>query len=270
MADRRFIDDLADTWSALAALGRQLEPGEWELPTECPGWQVRDHYAHVVGTESTLLGRPSPPAGPAASHVRNQLGELNEAWVEHWRSRPLEDLQGELAAVTAHRLSSLAAMTDEQLDKPGWSPVGEVPYATFMGIRVMDCWIHEQDVRQATGRRWRLEGPVAATSLDRLLSSLGYVVGKRVAPAEGTVVRVRVTGPPGRDVTLVVRAGRAVPLHTTAVTAGGPAPAVTLFMPADIYVRLAAGRLRPAGAPVQMEGDRELGDAIVANLAHVP
>ncbi|MHB1930270.1 MAG: maleylpyruvate isomerase family mycothiol-dependent enzyme, partial [Acidimicrobiales bacterium] len=195
MTDRSFVDQLADTWAALASLGRELGPGEWSRPTECPGWEVRDHYAHVVGTESSLLGRPPPPSAPAAPHVRNPLGEMNEAWVAHWRPLPVGELLAQLEAVTSARLGALRAMTDEELDKPGWSPVGEVPYATFMGIRVLDCWVHEQDARQATGRPWRFEGPGAPASLDRLLSSLGYVVGKKVGPPEGTVVRLRIPGP---------------------------------------------------------------------------
>ena len=182
ITDRRFMDDLADTWSALAALGRQLEPAEWELPTECPGWQVRDHCAHVVGTESALLGMSArrPAVGGASTGQRPE--RRSTACCRAWATSP------------------------------------------------------------------------ASASTQR----------------RGPVVRVRVTGPPGRDVTLIVRAGRAVPLHATAVAAGGPVPTVTLCMPADIYVRLAAGRLCPAGAPVQMDGDHELGDAIVANLAQVP
>lgn len=261
--DRAFIEQLADTWGALVALGRELAPEEWDAATECPGWAVRDHFAHVAGTEASLLGRPAPPAAPAAPHVRNPLGEMNEAWVVHWRVRPVGDLLAELESVTAERLAAMRAMSDEELEKPGWSPVGEVAYAAFMSIRVMDCWVHEQDVRQATGRPWRLDSPAAAASLDRLLGSLGYVVGKRVAPPEGTVVAVA-AGP--RERRLAVRDGRAGPAPADAE------PTVGLTMPAETFVRLATGRAaRPAVAlTVVIDGDPVLGQAVLANLATIP
>ncbi|HET7721905.1 MAG TPA: fatty acid desaturase, partial [Acidimicrobiales bacterium] len=36
----------------------RLHEAQWETPTECPGWRVKDLYSHVVGTELMLLGRP--------------------------------------------------------------------------------------------------------------------------------------------------------------------------------------------------------------------
>ncbi len=267
MTDRSFIDQLADTWGHLSSLCHELGEQEWHAPTECPGWDVRDQVAHVVGTEAFLLGRSLPPPASPAAHVRNALGESNEAWAEHWRHRPIAELVAELDEVTAARLGALRAMTDEELDRPGWSPVGEAPYATFMAIRVMDCWVHEQDIRQATGRPWRFDSPAAPCALDRLLSAIGFVVGKRVAPPEGTVVTLAVLGAVPREVTVVVRGGRAVP-------AGGAAAGTRVAMAGEAFVRLAAGRLDPDKALeeglVHLDGDLSVGRALVANLAHLP
>lgn len=268
VTDRSFIDQLADTWGHLSSLSHALGEEEWSRPTDCPGWDVRAHVAHVAGTEATLLGRPAPPAAAPAPHVRNPIGESNEAWVEHWRERPADELVAALDEITAARLDALRAMTDDQLDAPGWSPIGEAPYSTFMGIRVMDCWVHEQDIRQATGRPWRLDGPAAPASLDRLLSSLGYVIGKRVAPEEGSVVAVRVEGPLRRDVVLAIRGGRAVPAGDGAV------PGVVVAAPGEVFVRLAAGRLAGrdalAGGLVRLDGDRGVAERVVTSLAHLP
>lgn len=268
MTDRSFIDQLADTWGHLSRLVHDLDPAGWDAPTECPGWDVRAHVAHVAGTEATLLGRPSPPAAAPATHVRNPIGEHNEAWVEHWRGRPTNELVAELDTVTAARLEALRAMSDAELERPGWSPVGEVPYAAFMGIRVMDCWVHEQDIRQATGRPWRLDGPAAAAAVDRLLSSLGYVVGKRVRPPEGSVVAVHLPPPVTRDVVLAISDGRAVP------AADGSVPTAAVELGGDVFVRLAAGRLAGdaalAAGLVRVDGDRALGERLVTNLAHIP
>jgi uncharacterized protein (TIGR03083 family) len=267
LPDRSFIDQLADVWSALADMGRTLGPSDWAAPTECPGWSVQDHLSHVVGTESMLLGRPSPPSVPPGPHVLNPIGELNEAWVAQRRARPGAQVVAELVDVTAARLQSLRAMSDEQLDTPGPSPIGQVPYVTFMSVRVMDCWVHEQDMRQALGRPWRFAGPAAPAAVDRLTGGFGYVVGKKVAPPEGSVVVLDVEGPVPRTISVVMHDGRAV-------ASDGVTPTVRLSMVDEVYVRLATGRLPSAAALdaglVTIVGQQSTGEAVVANLAQMP
>lgn len=269
MTARPFVDQLGDVWSALVDLGHALTPADWTTPTECPGWSVQDHYAHVIGTESMLLGRATPPpaGGP---HVHNELGEFNEAWVAPRRARTGPEIVEELEEVAAARLAALREMTDEQLEAIGPSPIGPVPYAVFMSVRVMDCWVHEQDVRQALGRPWRWTGPAAPAALDRLARSFGFVVGKRVAPAEGTLVVLEVVGPVPRQLTAIMRGGRAEP-------ADGPdaeAPGVRMTVPGELYVRLATGRVDAptalATGSIGTAGDDLLARAVLANLAQMP
>jgi len=268
VGDRGVIDQLDDAWLGLVALARDLGPDEWDVATECPGWVVRDQYAHVIGTESMLLGRPAPPPAPDAAHVRNEIGRWNEAWVAARRSRPGAALVGELEEVVAARRAQLRSMDDEALDQLGPSPIGRVPYRTFMSVRVMDCWVHEQDVRQVTGRPWRLDGRAASVAVDRLGGSFAYVVGKLVAPPEGTVATLSVEGGLDRRLSVTMRAGRAVPVQDAS-----PATVTVHFDP-PTYVRVATGRLAPAealGLPTcRIEGDISLGTAIVNNLAQMP
>ena len=44
-------------------------------------------------------------------------------------------------------------MTDEEILKVGWSPVGEVPYLRFMHVRVYDSWLHLEDCRAPLGHQ---------------------------------------------------------------------------------------------------------------------
>src|ERR1700730_10072503 len=154
------ISDFALVWSSLAALGEGLATADWERPTDCPGWTVRDQYAHLVGTESTLLGEPSPPP-IAAPHARNPMGEVNEGWVEVLRSRSGPEVLAVFRAVTDRRLEALRVLTPEAWDRPTPTPVGRGTYASFMEIRIFDSWVHEQDVRRAVGSTGHLDGPVA-------------------------------------------------------------------------------------------------------------
>ena len=89
MTDRSFIAQLDDVWRSTADVCRLLAPEEWDTDTDCPGWTVRDQVAHIIGTESMLLGRPSPPPAPTGlPYVVNPIGEMNEAWVNARRTVP--------------------------------------------------------------------------------------------------------------------------------------------------------------------------------------
>lgn len=41
---------------AFAAKLAQVRPGDWDLPTPCDGWSVRDLVGHVVDTQGMFLG----------------------------------------------------------------------------------------------------------------------------------------------------------------------------------------------------------------------
>ena len=268
MTNRAFIDQLADTWSATAAVCASLAPDDWDRQTDCPGWSVRDQLAHMVGTEAMLLGRSAPPPAASADHVLNPIGEMNEAWVAARRDLPGPDVLAEFEEVTALRLAALRAMTDAELEADSPSPIGVVPYAIFMDVRVMDCWVHEQDIRRAVGQPGHTDGPAADAAVIRLLGSFGYVVGKRVAPPDGTTVGVELSGPEPRGLTVQIRDGRAVPIPHD----GGPT--VMILTDPGTFACLAAGRWDAdralASGRIEFRGDTALGDAVVRNLATIP
>jgi uncharacterized protein (TIGR03083 family) len=254
---------LAEEWDAIGVLGATLGDAEWELPSECPGWNVRDVLSHLVGTERWLLGDPQPPAAEAP-HVRNPLGARNEAWVAERRPRPGREVLAEFTEVTRRRLDQLAAFGPERFEQVGPSPVGQVPYREFMAVRVMDCWVHEQDIRVATARPGHSEGPVAELALGRIASAMGFVVAKKAAAAEGAAVRFALSGSPAGDVGVVVREGRGRSEEVSE-------PTVTLEMDAEVFWRLGCGRVTGdaalAAGLVGIRGDEELGDRIVRNMA---
>ena len=265
MPDRAFIDELADVWQSTTALCRDLAPSDWDTPTDCPGWSVRDQLSHLIGVESVLLGRPAPPPAPTGlAHVINPIGEMNEAWIEARRPLAGNELVAEWEEVAAARLAALRAMTDEELEADTPSPIGMVPYATFMDVRIMDCWVHEQDIRRAVGRSGGFDSPAAATALRRLAATLGFVVGKRAGAPEGATVAVELSGPQAQVLVIGVRDGRAKPVPLEGE------PTVRIAMDTETFVCLVGGRRAAADVKVSFDGDEELGQRIVANMATLP
>ena len=87
---------------AVRDLARGLEDDEWGLPTDLPGWSVRDNVAHVVAVEDELAGRPLPdhlPDYAALTHVTNPFAAHMEIGVDYRRLMPPGDLIAELNAL---------------------------------------------------------------------------------------------------------------------------------------------------------------------------
>ena len=194
------IEQLTAEWASITALAASLADDEWDLPTALPGWSVKDNISHVIGIESMLLGDPAPDVD--VSHIDriadDPFGASIESWVEARRATPGPEVAAELDTVVARRTAQLEAMTDDEWAAVGWSPIGEVPYRRFMVVRVFDCWMHEQDIRRATGREGHLEGPCADTALGHFTTALGFVVGKKAGAPQGSSVVFEVVGPQPR------------------------------------------------------------------------
>jgi uncharacterized protein (TIGR03083 family) len=248
-------------YDGIVGMAETLGPDEWARPTACPGWSVQDNVSHVIGIEAILLGRPAPAVELPADlpHVRNELGTLNEIWVEAYRTSPPAEVLGDLRAVIDERRTALAAMDQAAFDAESATPAGPDSYGRFMRIRTMDIWFHEQDIREAVGRPGHLDGRAPAAALDEVVTALGYVVGKRAAAPAGSGVRFELTEPMARRIDIEVT-DRA---RVVAELAGEPT--ATLTVPGDHFMRLAGGRGADPGR-VAITGDTALGERIVANL----
>jgi putative sterol carrier protein len=135
-----------------------------------------------------------------------------------------------------------------------------------MNVRVMDSWVHEQDIRLATGRPGHDLGPAAQLSMDRLCSGMPFVVGKQAGAPEAASVRFELRGPLSRRIDVIVRDGRA-----KAVDDVDGEPTVSLDMAVEVFWRLTCGRVDGKAALlaglVEVAGDAELGSRVLDAMA---
>ncbi len=263
------VDHLVEVWTSLATACDGIGPSKWDLPTDRTGWSVRDQISVLIGDERALLGETAPdPVGWRPEEGDPPLA-AGEPAVELRRRLPGNEVLAEFISVTGRRIHELRTALPERFDELVWSPGGEIPYRDLLADRVVECWAHEQDVRRALGRPGGRNGTGELTALARCERTMPYVVGRRVAPPDGTTVRFVVTGVLGRQMTVAVDGRRA-----TALAGRGPErPTTSLIFDQETFWRLASGRVPGsqalASGQARVEGDLALGHRVLDSMAFV-
>ena len=263
------LSGLFGTWDSLDQLLTGLSEQQWQTPTPLPGWCVHDVLAHIIGTESVLQGLGAPDADTdvsALDHVRNDVGIANERWVRHLSAESGAELLERFRSITADRRKPLTDMSVDEWNAPTLTPVGPESYGRFMRVRLFDCWMHEQDIRDGLGRPSsdeELSGLAGRLSLDEIAATMGYVVGKLGKAPEGSRVDIELTGPLERSIRVAVD-GRAQVVDDF----GGLDATSTIRLDGLLFTRLAGGRTDDV-AGVELGGDTEVGTRVVKRLNFV-
>ncbi|PTR32292.1 uncharacterized protein (TIGR03083 family) [Rhodococcus sp. OK519] len=153
----RSVKDLARAERAqLAVLLRSLTPSQWQTPSLCAGWTVRDVVAHMLSYEELS------PTGLARRFARGRL-RFNGA-----NAIGLDDFGD-------HGPQQLIDRLDRSLEPRG------LPTAFGGRIALVDGMIHQQDIRRPLG----IARDIPAR---RLIPALDFA---RYAPPIGAIRRVR-------------------------------------------------------------------------------
>ncbi len=254
---------LYETWDSITALGETLTENDWKTQTDCPGWTVQDNLSHMIGTERMLHGFPATQhKANKVDHVKNPIGSFNENEVDERRHRDGVEVLNEWKELVTLRKAMLDSADDAYFDHEMITPTGPGTMADFLHMRVMDCWVHEQDMRRAIDQPGHNTGDAAELSIGRLLRTLPIVVGKRAQAPDDESVIIHITGPIRRLIPITVEGGRAN------FVSGLPTnPLVMIDIDSDNFVRLATGRCTAdqIADAITIVGDVGLGRRIVDN-----
>ncbi|MFE9325788.1 maleylpyruvate isomerase family mycothiol-dependent enzyme [Nocardia sp. NPDC052278] len=262
---------LSEQWETIATLVADLDEERWHTPSPLPGWSLFDVVAHVVGTESWLLGESPPAHDPirpktdatTLPHVRNETGVLNEIWVDRLRPLSGKRLLALYRDVTDRRREALASFGDAEWQAETVSPIGKVSYGRFMRVRLFDCWMHELDIADALGVSVDEGGPRAERAFGELTATIGRAVAKGAQAPDGSRITFELTGPLPQTLHVAVD-GRANIVDEL------DAPAtVVVRMGSGLFARLRGGRTTADAheGEFRISGDAELGNRLVRGLA---
>jgi uncharacterized protein (TIGR03083 family) len=270
------LQDLIEIWYACAgdatALLRGLDEEDWDKPTDLPGWDVRAVACHLAHLESELAGNAQEQVEvPSADHVKGLMGQFTEAGPIARSSWTTQQVVDEFEGSVNSRYFALRGdpPTDPDAPGPGFAGLIGWSWQTLLTNRPFDIWMHEQDIRRATGRPGDLDTVGAAHAVGVLARSLGYVLVKRAQAPVGASLVVELSGTPDDDpVTLAVEVGEDGRGRSLA---GAPEqPTVRLRMDVEAFVVLSGGRRTPEQVDVEIEGDSELADRVLAGMAVTP
>ena len=268
--NQQLVDMMEHVWSSISDLCDSLTEAEWKTLTDCPAWSVQDQVSHMSGSENGILGNPDPDHTPAdVSHTRSDQGRYNEMIVDYRRSWTGQQVLDEFRTNTAERIAFLRSRTDEDLAAEMQTPIGPAPMTEFLSIRIMDAWVHEQDIRRALNRPGHMDSPAAAQSLNRIIRAMPFVAARRAQAPDGTTVVLEVSGPSGRSCSIGVEGGRGGELEQAP-----DSPTVRIALDAETFTCLGCGRWDPdeviGAGKVSIEGDSALGETIVRQMNIMP
>lgn len=253
--------------AALLALLRGLSPAEWDRPTACSGWSVKDVALHILGGD---IGNVSRRCDGVASPLPPNLDLVtginlhNQRWVEAARMMSpgvICDLLAALGEQTHAYFNSLDPLAEG--GPVSWAGPRPAPVWLDVAREYTERWHHQQHIRDAVRRpgltERRFLHPVLATFVHALPHSF-----RDVPAPDGTVVQVRFSGDAGGEWALRRTEERWLLLAGTELS-----PSAGITIDQDAAWRLLTRGLGPADARrlVRLEGDVRLAETVLDAVA---
>ena len=252
------IDTTEACFAEISDLCADLSDEEWAVQSLCPDWTARQAIGHAVGVEDVLLGweistDDMPPfqkmmalteasAGMSSAEFGARVGEIFDG-----------------------RRGDLAALSDDDIERQSWTPVGVQSYGGFLAIRIFDLWVHVRDCTIPLGRATDDGGPAAEVAFDQVERSMGYIMGKKVGLPDGMSLRADITGPVQRQMAVAVD-GRARSVDSGSLDS----PDVVLTADSLTFIMLACGRIDPQSkiddGSISWSGDPQWGEQAARSL----
>ena len=190
------LDSLLDLLSGLSA-------EDWNKPTACARWSVKDIAAHLLGGQLGILSRKRDGYAYSDDPIQKWdelvtlINNLNEIWVKaasRLSPRVLCDLlklSGEEVCVYFRSLDPYA------IGGPvDWAGPDPAPVWLDLAREYTEWWHHQQQIRDAVGKPGLKQPKFFAPVLDAFVRALPHTY-RNVGAKDGTVVALTIAGDSG-------------------------------------------------------------------------
>lgn len=259
----------------LVALLAGLPRHEWERPTICSRWSVKDIAAHLLDGMMRRLsihrdGFAGDPPGAIGSYndLLAYLDRLNADWVAAMR-RISPEMLVELLRMHGPQVAAFFRTLDPfapAIFSVAWA--GQTSSPTWFDVArdYTEQWLHQQQIRLAVGAPGAMERDLFYPVLATFLLALPHTY-RDVDAAEGTAVRVVIDGEAGGR----WRIAREDGLWRWSDDSEDMMTAATVAIPQDLAWRLFSKGIRPdapeARQRVAIDGDAELGAVALSMIS---
>jgi len=257
----------------LIRLLESLTPAQWQSPTVCRGWAVRDIAAHLLDVDVRPLSfsrdhlelpAPDPPIGSYTGLV-GFLNRLNADWVNAAK-RISPQLLIEFLRLTGEQLAAHLATVDMNAPtRVGVAWAGESVSANWFHIArdYTERWHHQQQIRDAVNAPPLTSAYWLSPVLDTFMRALPYHY-REVSAEDGDAVAFVITGEAGGQWTLLRVEG-----HWRLFRGAKDHPNARVTFDQDTAWRRFTKGLtaEEARRRMQIEGDGRLGDPFPDCLA---
>jgi uncharacterized protein (TIGR03083 family) len=201
--DRTWL--LAAARAEREALGRTIQytaPNMWEADSVSPGWRNRDIVGHLAASEvaaATALAGEVPAEIEEFTKSRDgepfTVHDLNEFTVSRRAGIPFRSVVTEWGKAADLFLARASQISVEEWTtrKVMWT-AGEIGVSYLVQSRVMEWWLHGEDLRAGTENPPRLEHPPIFCVNDLAVRTIPYALSLAALSFPGKSVKVDLEG----------------------------------------------------------------------------
>ena len=191
------------TLDSLLRLLSELSADEWNRPTACARWSVKDIASHLLGGEVGILSRQRDgyaySGNPFISweELVALINSLNDTWVKA-TSRMSPRVLCELMKLTGEQVCDYFKSLDPYaIGGPvDWAGPDPAPVWLDLAREYTERWHHQQQIRDAVGKPGLKEKKFFAPVLDAFIRALPRTYAE-VDAKEGTLIALTITGDSG-------------------------------------------------------------------------
>lgn len=170
------------------AMGRTIqytEPDRWDKPSRCDGWRNRDVIAHLAASDvvaaASVAGEGSEELDAFFKSLPDgqvpTIEAFNAAAVEHRAGEPFRSVVREWGRAADLFLARCSAMPAEEWESRRVYWVGgEMRVGYLLQSRVMEWWLHGEDVLAGAELPSRREHPPIYCVNDLAIRSIPYAL----------------------------------------------------------------------------------------------
>ena len=252
----------------LTSLLRSLSKEEWDLPTACPSWSVKDVALHLLGGDiGTLSGKRdgySIFSPKSWDQLVSLLNEHNDRWVRGAR-RMSTPLLIELLTFTGSQVSEYFQSLDPfAIGGPvAWVSPDPAPVWLDLAREYSERWHHQQHIRDSVGKPGLKEARFLTPILDTFILALPRTF-KDVEAESGTSIGINITGSVMKQWTLTNELG-----SWRLYEGSAGQNQATVVLDDDRAWRLFTKEISPSDAKdqVQIIGEQKLGELVLDTVS---